>query len=89
MERRAQHENKRNRTTAVLVWLLAVVVLGLFLTGGLYAREYLLLFAYSKESEARRHAALRRMCCCLGSRGEGGKELVHHGASMLISIPGG
>ena len=40
MGRRAQQKKKRNRTTAVLVWLLVILVLGLIVTGGLYAREY-------------------------------------------------
>ncbi len=41
MEKRAQQRKRRDRTTAVLVWLLAILVLGGFVTGGLYLREYL------------------------------------------------
>ena len=41
MEKRPQQRKGRDRTTVVLVWLLAILVLGLILAGGLYAREYL------------------------------------------------
>ena len=41
MEKRTEQKKRRDRTTAVLVWLLAILVLGLILAGGLYAREYL------------------------------------------------
>ena len=41
MEKRSQQKKGRDRTTALLVWLLAVLVLGLILAGGLFAREYL------------------------------------------------
>ena len=35
-----QQKRERNKTTAVLVWLLVILVLGLILAVGLYAREY-------------------------------------------------
>ena len=41
MDKRARQQRKRKRTTQVLVWLLSILVLGLIVTGGLYAREYL------------------------------------------------
>ena len=41
MEKRVQQKKGRDRTTAVLVWLLSILVLGLIVAGGLYAREYL------------------------------------------------
>ena len=41
MGKQAQQKKGRNKTTVVLVWLLVILVLGLILAGGLYAREYL------------------------------------------------
>ena len=41
MEKQPQQKKRRNKTTAVLVWLLSILVLGLILAGGLYVREYL------------------------------------------------
>ena len=41
MEKQPQQKKGRNKTTAVLVWLLSILVLGLILAGGLYVREYL------------------------------------------------
>ena len=41
MEKRAQQKKRRDKTTAVLVWLLVILVLGGIIAGGLYAREYL------------------------------------------------
>ena len=41
MEKHSQQTKRRDRTTAVLVWLLAILVLGLILAIGLYARETL------------------------------------------------
>ena len=41
MEKRVQPKKRRDRTTVVLVWLLVILVLGLIVAGGLYAREYL------------------------------------------------
>ena len=40
MEKRVQQKKGRDRTTAVLVWLLSILVLGLIVAGGLYAREF-------------------------------------------------
>ena len=41
MEKQAQQRKGPDKTTAVLVWLLVILVLGLIVAGGLYAREYL------------------------------------------------
>lgn len=41
MEKQAQQRRRRSRTTVVLVWLLAILVLGGIVAFGLYVREYL------------------------------------------------
>ena len=41
MKQQVQQQKGRDRTTVVLVWLLVILVLGLIVAGGLYAREYL------------------------------------------------
>ncbi|MBQ3652645.1 MAG: peptidoglycan-binding protein, partial [Clostridia bacterium] len=41
MEKRGQQNKQKDKTTAVLVWLLAILVMAGIVAGGLYAREYL------------------------------------------------